>query len=220
LSGAGLARLITSTHPSATCQALGWRGAFLVVGVLGLLSALVVQISLPPQPAVPPPLPSATDSNANAGEPLRQVGEQRDGDSADGAGGGAGSVSGEAVGGSAAAPAAGLSAVVAELWTLVNEPTVALLLLASTLRFLAGFTIGVWIVPFYREAFPGQIGAEYAAADTPPDGSPPHTPIRTPIRTHAIHTPMRAHRTNRRVSCAPRVTHSRPCRAKQAPTVC
>ena len=29
------------------------------------------------------------------------------------------------------------------------------LLLASGLRFMGGFTLGVWIVPFYREAFPG-----------------------------------------------------------------
>ena len=33
---------------------------------------------------------------------------------------------------------------------------------ASTLRFLAGFTVGVWVVPFYRGAFPGQIGTEFA----------------------------------------------------------
>ena len=38
----------------------------------------------------------------------------------------------------------------------------SLLLGASALRFLAGFTIGVWIVPFYREAFPGSIGTEFA----------------------------------------------------------
>ena len=37
-----------------------------------------------------------------------------------------------------------------------------MLLLASGLRFMGGFTLGVWIVPFYREAFPGEIGTEFA----------------------------------------------------------
>ena len=37
-----------------------------------------------------------------------------------------------------------------------------MLLLASGLRFMGGFTLGVWIVPFYRSAFPGDLGTEFA----------------------------------------------------------
>jgi len=49
-----------------------------------------------------------------------------------------------------------------QLQQLLSQPTVALLLAASAVRFLAGFTVGVWIVPFYRARFPGSIGGEFA----------------------------------------------------------
>jgi len=56
----------------------------------------------------------------------------------------------------------GLEASARALQQLVSDPVAALLLLASTLRFLAGFSIAVWIVPFYRQIFPQSIGAEFA----------------------------------------------------------
>ena len=45
---------------------------------------------------------------------------------------------------------------------LLGDASVRWLLLASAFRFMAGYTIGVWVVPFYRGAFPGSIGDEFA----------------------------------------------------------
>ena len=45
---------------------------------------------------------------------------------------------------------------------LLGDVSVRWLLLASAFRFMAGYTIGVWVVPFYRGAFPGSIGDEFA----------------------------------------------------------
>ena len=45
---------------------------------------------------------------------------------------------------------------------MLGDPLVRALLVASGLRFMGGFTLGVWIVPFYRSAFPGEIGTEFA----------------------------------------------------------
>ena len=115
-------------------QALGWRGAFTVVGVLGLASAAIAQLALPPLPpeARTEPIDCVEDIDAKATQASKATGANEG------------------------------ALVLAQLLELVSEPTVALLLLASALRFLAGFTIGVWIVPFYREAFSGSIGAEFA----------------------------------------------------------
>jgi len=48
------------------------------------------------------------------------------------------------------------------LQELFATPSIRWLLLGSGLRFMAGFCIGVWIVPFYREAFPAEIGVRFA----------------------------------------------------------
>jgi len=126
-------------------QQFGWRGAFGLVGVLGLSTAAVAQFLLPP---VPPLVAAGTTP-----EEERELAS-------------AGSDDGEDRGedGEALKPLAAEETSAPDflplLIELVSEPTVALLLLASTLRFLAGFTIGVWIVPFYRESF--TIGAEFA----------------------------------------------------------
>ena len=53
-------------------------------------------------------------------------------------------------------------ALLESLSALLSIPSVRWLLLASGLRFLAGFTISVWIVPFYRGAFPDQVCGEYS----------------------------------------------------------
>ena len=49
--------------------------------------------------------------------------------------------------------------------------------MASGLRFMGGFTLGVWIVPFYRGAFPGEIGTD-PSPYTPP--APTLTPNPNP----------------------------------------
>ena len=129
-------------------QSLGWRDAFAIVGGLGLLSAAVGQFYLPALP----PQPKAPESADVALLPADEGSSSEE------------STAPPAT--SAAAPSSaedsGLESTFALLKELVSEPTVALLLLASTLRFLAGFTIGVWIVPFYRQSFAGSIGAEFA----------------------------------------------------------
>ena len=39
---------------------------------------------------------------------------------------------------------------------ILSNPTMALLFLASAIRFCAGFGIGVWAAPYFRESFPDQ----------------------------------------------------------------
>lgn len=124
-------------------QQVGWRGLYLGVGALGLLAVGVVQVALPPVP------PLVDDSPAMESTALLSIRGTADADADDGR-----SVEEAAKG--------GFAETVSVLRELVSEPTVSLLLVASTFRFLAGFTVGVWIVPFYREAFPGSIGAEFA----------------------------------------------------------
>jgi len=45
---------------------------------------------------------------------------------------------------------------------LLTDGTTVWLLVATGLRFMAGFIIGVWIIPFYRAQYGGAIGAEFA----------------------------------------------------------
>ena len=116
-------------------QSIGWRGSFLLVGAISLTAAGVAQTALPPLP--PPPAVVAKKMIEPVAEESPAV---------------------EVV----PADEAEEPSVISLVSDLIKEPTVSLLLLASTLRFLAGFTIGVWIVPFYREAFSGSIGAEFA----------------------------------------------------------
>ena len=65
----------------------------------------------------------------------------------------------------------------AGLGALLGDPLVRALLVASGLRFMGGFTLGVWIVPFYRGAFPGEIGTD-PSPYTPP--APTLTPNPNP----------------------------------------
>ena len=122
-------------------SAVGWRQLCIFAGGVGLVVAAGTQLRLPPLPALPPaaadgaPSPSAAPSSTDERSKLLAPK-------------------------GAAPPAEG--GVLASLGALLSEPTVSLLLLASAFRFLAGFTIGVWIVPYYREAYPGAIGAQFA----------------------------------------------------------
>lgn len=159
-------------------ESLGWRQLCFLVGALGLVAACAVQILVPPlpplaaegadaggAPASPPADAQRTSKFLSADEEAAVVA------------GGAANLSPAASstdseqeetdallkGGAVTTTAAdGRAGVVGDLARLLAEPTVALLLLASAFRFLAGFTIGVWIVPFYRGRFPGSIGAEFA----------------------------------------------------------
>ena len=124
-------------------DALGWRALHVLIGGLGIGAACVARASIPPLSAST--LDAGGDEEAGERRPLRRP---SDGETENDGGGAAAAVSAEES--------------LAALRALLAEPTVALLLLASTFRFLAGFTIGVWIVPFYRQAFPGSIGAEFA----------------------------------------------------------
>ena len=129
-------------------DSIGWRALYVLIGGIGLASAALAFTSVPtllssPPPPASPLTPASTDGEEGAAadaDPLLPAMEADD----------------------AATTAMSMDATLALLQELLSEPTVALLLLASTLRFLAGFTIGVWIVPFYRGAFPGSIGAEFA----------------------------------------------------------
>ena len=127
---------------------IGWRGLSYLAGGVGLALALLTYVVLPPLP------PADTDEGAAAGA-----------DAGAGTGAGAGADAGAAelaaaesggADGGAVAPAA------AGLGELLGDPLVRALLVASGLRFMGGFTLGVWIVPFYRSAFPGEIGTEFA----------------------------------------------------------
>ena len=124
-------------------DALGWRALHVLIGGLGIGAACVARASIPPLSAST--LDAGGDEEAGERRPLRRP---SDGETENDGG--------------AAAAAGSAEESLAALRALLAEPTVALLLLASTFRFLAGFTIGVWIVPFYRQAFPGSIGAEFA----------------------------------------------------------
>ena len=154
-------------------QSLGWRDAFAIVGGLGLLSAAVGQFYLPPLP----PQPRAPESADVALLPADGGSSSEDGTAPP-------ATSAAASSSAASGGDSGLGSTAALLRELVSEPTVALLLLASTLRFLAGFTIGVWIVPFYRQSFAGSIGAEFALIKAAvhtrqrPNRPPPAPPAR------------------------------------------
>jgi predicted MFS family arabinose efflux permease len=131
-------------------ERFGWRSLYMFVGGLALAATAVARLSLP---AVPPltQTPNADDARPLDDEESDISGEATPGESSSliqSSGAGTGAV--------------GLAGTIGLLSDLASEPTVRLLLLASTLRFLAGFTIGVWVVPFYREQFPGSIGAEFA----------------------------------------------------------
>jgi len=136
-------------------EPLGWRNLFILVGGLGLATAVIVQATLPPLPPVAPMAGRARDIDVplldNEAAVTRSASTGISEDASEGS-----SVDEQS------ASDAGTASMLDTVRTLLSERTVALLLLASTLRFLAGFTIGVWIVPFYREAFPGQIGAQFA----------------------------------------------------------
>lgn len=128
-------------------QPLGWRNLFILVGGLGLATAVIVQATLPPLPPVAPMAGRARDIDVplldNEAAVTRSASTGISEDASEGS-----SVDEQS------ASDAGTASMLDTVRTLLSERTVALLLLASTLRFLAGFTIGVWIVPFYREAFP------------------------------------------------------------------
>lgn len=118
---------------------LGWRLSLLLIGGIGLLMALCVQAFVPPVPPSNPICKSTRDNmqflqlDDEKPEPQNEKGIT-----------------------------AIDTPIIASLVSLVREPAIALLLFATSLRFLAGFTIGIWIVPFYRERFPGSIGTEFA----------------------------------------------------------
>ncbi|KAL1510874.1 hypothetical protein AB1Y20_005706 [Prymnesium parvum] len=118
---------------------LGWRELTTLVGGAGIVLAVVAQLSLPATSPLPPQteekrlLSLEGDSSSEAEEQPSSLTEAEEQPS-----------------------------VLAELRELLREPTVRWLLMASGLRFLAGFTIGVWVVPFYRGAFPEQIGSQFA----------------------------------------------------------
>ena len=149
-------------------EQLGWRGLYLGIGALGLVATGVVQLALPP---LPPPLapqgkslsPPADARAVTSKESAALLSSASEDD--EGMGAATGQDADDAVSGGSKGDASDegvLLGTPGALKELVAVPTVRLLLLASTLRFLAGFTVGVWIVPFYREAFPGAIGAEFA----------------------------------------------------------
>jgi predicted MFS family arabinose efflux permease len=114
---------------------IGWRGLSYLAGGVGIALALLTYTVLPPLPPA-----EVETSKAVAAESELVAAESGQG--------------GEAV--AVAAPAA------SGLGALLGDPLVRALLVASGLRFMGGFTLGVWIVPFYRSAFPGEIGTEFA----------------------------------------------------------
>lgn len=111
---------------------IGWRGLSYLAGGVGVFLAVLTYVVLPPLP----PAGAETKAVAAAAETELVAAES----------------------GGAAAPAA----AAAGLGELLSDPLVRALLVASGLRFMGGFTLGVWIVPFYRGAFPGEIGTEFA----------------------------------------------------------
>ena len=92
----------------------------------------------------------------------RRAAPRATGDQADGAADSAAAAAAVPAEPSAVDGVDGVRTTLSDLSLLLAEPTVALLLVASAFRFLAGFTIAVWIVPFYRGRFPGSLGAEFA----------------------------------------------------------
>lgn len=152
---------------------LGWRQLSTLVGALGLGLAFVGQLTLPstpppptptlPQPVTRPPAPSATQRLSGGRQPPQE--SDRLLTSLDEASSETQAES-KSVGPAETASIADVAdappSVLESLSELFASPTVRWLLLASGLRFLAGFSLGVWVVPFYRGAFPGQIGPEFA----------------------------------------------------------
>ena len=116
---------------------LGWRDLSGLVGVIGVALAAAAAAALPSLPPLAAAAPAAGDAD----------------DDDDAETGAAAPADGDAA---AALPAQEAVAL------LLGDVSVRWLLLASAFRFMAGYTIGVWVVPFYRGAFPGSIGDEFA----------------------------------------------------------
>ena len=148
---------------------IGWRGLSYLAGGVGIALALLTYIVLPPLP------PAEVETSKAAAAESELVAAES------GQGGEAVAVAAPAASGfwsslsnpysnsnlasspnpnSSPNPSSDLHA--AGLGALLGDPLVRALLVASGLRFMGGFTLGVWIVPFYRSAFPGEIGTEFA----------------------------------------------------------
>ncbi len=127
-------------------QQLGWRGLSALAAVAGVATSALVFTTLPPLPpsaAFETPVDEES-SKAERSEPLLSSRVSP-----------ASSVSSKEVPEEAPPAAEALS-------ELLDTAGIKWLLLGSTLRFMAGFSVGVWIVPFFRGEFPTQIGAEFA----------------------------------------------------------
>ncbi len=132
--------------------ATGWRELYAGVGVIGLIIALATLVGLPPMP------PEQQQPDRGAVAPDDDLVESRPLLAADEAE----AESAARSNGARASPVASVGESLDTVRALLANQTVALLLLASTLRFLAGFALGVWVVPFYRAAFSDGIGTEFA----------------------------------------------------------
>lgn len=139
--GGGLAALSVIAD-----QQLGWRGLSALAATAGVAASLVVFATLPPLP----PSAGVADEEGVATEKR----ELMRGDASPPV-----ASSSEAA---EEAPSDEAPSVGEALSELLGTAGVRWLLIGSTLRFMAGFSVGVWIVPFFRSEFPTQIGAEFA----------------------------------------------------------
>jgi MFS family permease len=174
-------------------QALGWRALSIGVGAVGLAGAAAVVATLPPCPPETPPPPRLAAGAIERSDtaPSKSAGSAVSTSDDDEASALLDAPSDERT------PSASVGA---ELARLLGEPTVQLLLVASALRFLAGFTIGVWIVPFYRQAYVAPLH---------------HTQAHAGTRSHA--QPRAATRSNAQPRAATR-SHTQPHAATRSHT--
>lgn len=130
-------------------QYFGWRQLSIFIGLLGLAVALLTQLTLPgAQPAAGEEDASSSDGSYEedavavrrlliSSDPKSAASEEQSAESQE-------------------------EPLLTSLKLLLERPTVQWLLTASALRFMAGFCIAVWIVPFYRGQFPADVGAEFS----------------------------------------------------------
>ena len=165
-----------SSHPSAGGLAalsillddqLGWRNLSLLVGLIGIVLALVGQLTLPLSPLQPsqeiggsaPASEAASEAGSESGTEAGSDALLLAPEGEEATSGGKGRAVTADDGGEAGGE---VGEALRSLGTLLAIPTVQWLLVATGFRFMAGFAVGVWIVPFYRGSFPDGIGPQFA----------------------------------------------------------